>query len=275
MTVPDMSLPEMFLGVDTLSLKRGDAQVLCDVTATLKRGEITAIVGPNGAGKSSLLMALAGLLKPSHGAAQLGGANLAQIPAQQRAKAIGYLPQGADIAWDVAVEALVALGRMPFRDGRTAEGEAAIEAAIAALDLEALRTRPVGQLSGGETARVLLARVLAGQPQWILADEPLAALDLSHQMRLIGHLKTCAEAGTGVVIVLHDLALAMNHADRVLVLDQGNCVATGAPSEALRAERIEQVWGVKAEWIDADVSAGPKLPGPKLPGQRALITSAL
>jgi len=260
----------MTLGVETLCLSRGDAQVLYDVTASLERGEITAIVGPNGAGKSSLLMALAGLLVPSHGTATLNDIAIAQIPAQERAKAIGYLPQGADIAWDVSVEALVALGRMPYRDGRTAAGNAAIEAAIAALDLNALRSRPVGQLSGGETARVLLARVLAGRPSWILADEPLAALDLSHQIRLIGHLKNCANAGAGVVIVLHDLALAMNHADRVLVLDKGRCVAADAPAKALSGDRIEEVWSVKAEWIGDTASESPKLPG-----QRALITSEL
>ncbi len=256
----------MTLAANTLSLTRGDARVLSDITAVLEPGKITAIVGPNGAGKSSLLMTLAGLLVPDQGSACLEDRSIGDLAAQDRARAIGYLPQGADIAWDVAVEALVALGRMPHGDGHTAQGTAAVNAALGALDLEHLRGRPVGCLSGGETARVLLARVLAGQPRWILADEPLAALDLSHQIRLIGHLKQSAQAGTGVVIVLHDLALAMNHADHVLVLDGGTCAAQGAPSEALSSDRINTVWGVRSEWIGQNGTN---------PGQQALITHGL
>lgn len=233
------------LACTNLSLKRGAADALRDVSASIVPGQITAIVGPNGAGKSSLLMALAGLLEPSAGAVTLDGADIAALTPRGRACAIGYLPQGSDIAWDVAVEALVMLGRMPRQDRRNEP----VDAAIAALDLENLRRRPVSRLSGGERARVLLARVLAGEPGWILADEPLAALDLAHQLNLIEHLKTCSSTGTGVVIVLHDLALAMNYADRVLVLDHGALAADGPPQQALSQDVIDRVWSVKAEWI--------------------------
>ncbi|MEP2178745.1 MAG: ABC transporter ATP-binding protein, partial [Marinomonas sp.] len=133
----------------------------------------------------------------------------------------------------------------PYRD----RGDAAVEAAIAALDLQAFRGRPASQLSGGERARVLLARVLAGEPDWILADEPLAALDLAHQLSLLRHLRVAANAGAGVVLVLHDLAQAMNYADRVLVLGDGTLVADGAPKAALSAQIIKDVWGVDAHWI--------------------------
>jgi iron complex transport system ATP-binding protein len=127
------------------------------------------------------------------------------------------------------------------------------------MDCEALRRRPVSRLSGGERARVLLARVLAGEPRWILADEPLAALDLAHQLALIAHLKVCAASGLGVAIVLHDLALAMNHADHVLVLQDGRLVAEGVPAEALTPEMIAQLWGVTARWLGE-------------PGRRGLLT---
>jgi iron complex transport system ATP-binding protein len=242
------------LAADNLTLTRGGRAVVEGLSATLVPGQITAIVGPNGAGKSSLLLGLAGLLPPSAGALMLDGSPLASLPARTRAQAIGYLPQSADVAWDVAVESLVALGRLPWRD----RGEAAIAAAIAALDLEPLRHRPVSQLSGGERARVLLARVLAGEPRWILADEPLAALDLAHQLRLIAHLRGCAESGQGAVLVLHDLGIAMNHADRVLVLKDGALIADGAPAQALAPEVIAQTWGVTARWLGD-------------PGARALI----
>jgi len=239
----------MTLLAENLTLERGGVRVLERLSAALRPGEITAIVGPNGAGKSSLLLGLAGLLAPAAGQAMLEGAAIGAMAPRARAKAIGYLPQSPDIAWDVAVENLVALGRLPWRD----RGVAAIDAAIAALDLELLRHRPVSCLSGGERARVLLARVLAGEPRWILADEPLAALDLAHQLSLIGHLKLCARRADGqaqgVVVVLHDLAVAMNHADRVLVLKDGALIADGPPRDALSPEVIAHGWGVTAQWL--------------------------
>ncbi|WP_095011795.1 ABC transporter ATP-binding protein [Tsuneonella mangrovi] len=227
---------------------------LAEVSLALRPGEVTAICGPNGAGKSSLLQCLAGLLQPEAGSVALDGVDVSEIAPRSRAQAIGYLPQDGEVAWDVAVRTLVELGRLPHRD----RGDAHVAAAIHALDLASLADRPVSHLSGGERARALLARVLAGTPRWILADEPLAALDIAHQVALIGHLRAAADNGAGVVLVLHDLALAMNHADRVVVLDRGTIAADGAPEEALSAGIISRVWGVPARWLGE-------------PGARALI----
>ncbi|MBT8432864.1 MAG: ATP-binding cassette domain-containing protein [Altererythrobacter sp.] len=235
----------MILCADNISLSRGARLVLDQVSVRLAPGKITALCGPNGAGKSSLLMALAGLLEPSVGRTMLAENELSALHPQIRAQRIGYLPQEAEVAWDVAVENLVRLGRMPYRD----RGDHAVEAAITALDLETLRHRPASRLSGGEKARALLARVLAGEPQWILADEPLAALDLAHQQTLLRHLRKAAQAGAGVVIVVHDLANAMNHADRVLVLREGRVVSDGSPDDALSPQNIANGWGVEARWI--------------------------
>ena len=229
---------------------------LTDVSAKLEHGRITAICGPNGAGKSSLLMALAALLDPVSGSVTLDGEPLHALHPRTRAQRIGYLPQEASVAWDVSVANLVRLGRMPWRD----RGENAVEAAIDALDLQPFRNRPASQLSGGEKARALLARVLAGEPEWILADEPLAALDLSHQVTLLRHLRASAEDGRGVALVLHDLAKAMNHADRVLVMKEGRLIADGPPETALATEVIADVWGVTARWLGE-------------PGARALVTA--
>ena len=240
-----------------VTIRRAGVEVLSGVSTQLEPGRITAITGPNGAGKTSLLMALAGLLDPERGGGQgevmLGGRNLAQLAPRERARAIGYLPQGGDIAWDVALETLVGLGRIAHDDGDCEP----VDMAISALGLDHLRGRPVGRMSGGERARALLARVLAGRPRWILADEPLAALDLAHQLALAEHLRGCARDGTGVAIVLHDLTLAMNHADRVLVLDRGRLAADAPPDQALTPARIEAVWGVAASWIAAPHDPGP------------------
>jgi len=242
----------MTLAAQHLSLDRR----LQDVSVALEQGQITAICGPNGAGKSTLLQALAGLLEPEYGAVLLGDTPLAPMPAKERAKHLGYLPQTPEIAWDVPVRSLVALGRMPHDDARTEP----VDAALKALDLEGLVGRRAQSLSGGETARVLLARVLAGEPEWILADEPLAALDLAHQLTLLRHLRKAAQGGAGVVLVVHDLAIAMNYADRVLVLGDGKLAADDTPQSALDQKVIERVWKVKADWIGEL-------------GQRALITA--
>lgn len=228
---------------------------LDNVSATLETGAITAICGPNGAGKSTLLSSLAALIDTQDGQLLLDGKPLSSLSARKRAQRIGYLPQSGEVAWDVSVRQLVALGRLPHRD----EGKAQVARAIAECQLDDLESRRMSTLSGGEKARALLSRVLAGEPQWILADEPLAALDLTHQLAILRVLRRQADAGCGVVLVLHDLALAMNHADRVLVLNNGRLQADSAPEEALSTGIIAEVWGVKARWLGE-------------PGARALST---
>ena len=143
---------------------------------------------------------------------------------------------------------------MPHGD----RGDTQVAHALAAVDLNAFAGRPVSKLSGGEKARALLARVLVGEPQWILADEPLAALDLGHQLALLAQLRRSADAGAGVVLVVHDLALAMNHADNVVVLDCGQLHVAGTPEIALAEKVIADVWQVRAHWLGE-------------PGARALV----
>ena len=232
------------LAVRELSLARR----LDSVTTAFHAGEMTAICGPNGAGKSSLLTALAGLIAADTGEVNLEGTTLSAMPPQLRAQAIGYLPQAPEVAWDISVVTLVSLGRLPWRAGAKAD-RAAVEAALTTMGLQGLRRRPVTRLSGGERARALMARVLAGQPRWILADEPLANLDLAHQQGLLKVLRDQAAAGVGVVLVLHGLAEAINHADRALVLHRGELVADGAPEAVLDAATIRRIWGVEARWL--------------------------
>lgn len=221
---------------------------LHDVTAQLRSGRVTAICGPNGAGKSTLLATLAGLTIPASGTVTLTSQLLAELPPEDRACRIGYLPQAGEVAWNLSVRTLVGLGRLPHRTG-SAENARIVAEVLAALDLEPLADRPLITLSGGERARALLARVIATQPQWILADEPLAALDLAHQRNLAHSFRTLAQAGRGVVLVVHDLALAMNHADHVIVLDQGKVAAQGRPEDALSEAVIAKVWNLRSRWL--------------------------
>lgn len=247
----------MGLRARAVTLELDGAEVLTKLSLDCVPGEITAICGPNGAGKSTLLRVLAGLLVPPLGGAFFNGEPLQLIAARARAQHIGFLPQNGEIAWDITTGDCVALGRTPHRDERQASGREAIAKALDLCDLTHLAGRRVLTLSGGERARALMARVLAGQPDWILADEPMAALDLQHQLDLLRVLRGAAQNGCGVVLVMHDLNLAMNHADRVAVLDGGRLVADGPPEEALSEETIKAVWGTNARWLGE-------------PGQRAL-----
>ncbi|MBT0666912.1 ABC transporter ATP-binding protein [Novosphingobium profundi] len=234
---------------------------LHEVTIQCRRGLVTAICGPNGAGKSTLLSCLADLQPVTSGSVRLGGRPMAFSSPRERARWLGYLPQSPEVAWDVAVEVLVSLGRLPWSDAPAGENAQAIEDAIAAMDLEELRHRPVSRLSGGERARALMARVLATRPGWLLADEPLASLDLGHGAALMRRFRQQAQQGRGVVLVLHDLATAMNHADHVVVLDKGRVVAEGVPEVALTQELISRVWKCRARWLGD-------------PGERALSVAS-
>jgi iron complex transport system ATP-binding protein len=238
------------LQAQDLGLRLGGAVVLESVSLCVKPGLVTAIIGPNGAGKSSLLACLAGLRVPDAGEVRLDEAALAAVPARRRAQRIGFLPQVAEVNWEVDVATLIGLGRLPHLQtawahfGPGGDDAAAIEAAMAATDTTRLARRAVNTLSGGERARVLLARVLAGRPDYLLADEPLANLDPGHQFDSLACLRAAAEAGAGVAIVLHDLAHALRIADTVLLLDRGRVVADGTPDAVLTPEWIADVYGV-------------------------------
>lgn len=249
----------MELRLDRVDVARGRRLVLGAVSAVLVPGRITAVLGPNGAGKSSLLEAMAGLL-PVGGAVTLDARPVAALDPRERARRIGYLPQDHALHWNIPVADAVALGRLPHRapfSNRAADG-AAIEAAMAQTDVGALAGRLVGTLSGGERARVLLARVLAGEPGWLLADEPLASLDPAHQLDLLDRLRALAANGMGVVLVLHDLAHAARVADDVLLLHQGRLAGHGPVADLLTPAMIGTVFGVS-------VAMSPQPDGRALP----------
>ena len=231
--------------LDNLSVTLGGRQVVAGISTELTGGLI-GLVGPNGAGKSSLVRAIAGLV-PSEGTILIDGKRA--LPLRERARRIAYLPQGQAVFWPVTVERLVALGRLPHLAPfeRPADTDhAAIERALTRTDLLDLRDRSIDELSGGERARVLLARALAVEAPLLLADEPLAALDPAHQIEVMQLLRAEAARGAAVIAVLHDLTLAARWCDRLLLMDKGQLVADGAPRQVLTAERIDAVYGVSA-----------------------------
>jgi iron complex transport system ATP-binding protein len=223
-----------------------DQLVLNDVSVRFERGRVTALLGPNGAGKTTLLTCLAGLRMPDAGHVHLDDVDVNAIERRARARRIGLLPQNSEVHWDVDVATLVGLGRFPHRGrwGESADDKRAVLAAMAAADVTQFAERSARQLSGGERGRVLLARVLAGEPEWLLADEPLASFDPAHQLDVLDQLRAVAARGAGVLVVLHDLCHAARVADDVVLLREGRVIAQGPRDDVLIAERVRETFGI-------------------------------
>jgi iron complex transport system ATP-binding protein len=224
-----------------LSVERRGRVVVDRVDLDLARGEVVAVVGPNGAGKSSLLAALAGDLPPSTGWVQLLGQDLTAIPAGERARRRAVLLQQPVLGHGFRVAEVLAMGREPWPAGE--DDDAHVLDAARRADVVHLLDRPVAALSGGEAARVALARVLAQATPVMLWDEPTAALDIAHQVSVLETARASAALGAGVLVVLHDLSLAAAYADRVLLLVDGRVRAVGPPDEVVRPDVLSEAYG--------------------------------
>ena len=232
-------------------------RVIDRATFTIDGGGIVGLLGPNGAGKSTLLRALAGLL-PYEGSLALEGRELARWRPDERARRIAYVEQAPALAFALTVRDVVELGRTPHRGwlARLRPADAtAVDAAIEATDLATLTERPATELSGGERQRVALARALAQDTPVLLLDEPTSHLDVRHTLGLLDRAEMLATEGRTVIAAFHDLALAAQFADRLLVLDHGRLVADGAPADVVTPALLAGVFGVSA-----DVRLGPNGP---------------
>ncbi|MFD7228925.1 heme ABC transporter ATP-binding protein [Streptomyces sp. NPDC059881] len=226
-----------------LRVRLGQREVVAGVGLRVCAGEVVALVGPNGAGKSTLLSALAGDVAPAAGEVRVGGRPAPDWSAPELALRRAVLPQAATLSFPFPVEDVVRMGRAPWAGtAREDEDDAAVEAAMAATETAEFAARPFSALSGGERARVALARVLAQRAPLLLLDEPTAALDLRHQELVLRICRARAAAGDAVVVVLHDLGLAAAYADRVAVLREGHLAAEGRPAEVLRDELLSDVY---------------------------------
>jgi iron complex transport system ATP-binding protein len=231
------------LALKDFAVTRRGRDILKDVSLSVGPGELVGTIGPNGAGKTTLMRAALGLIDHN------GQSTLAALSARERGRAVAWMPQQREIAWPVDVQTLVTLGRTPhLGPGQrpSAADQAAVNRALARMDLQSFRDRTATRLSGGEQARVLIARALAQETPLLMADEPIAGLDPAHQIATMKIFGALAAEGKSVMVSLHDLGLAARHCTRLIVLDQGGLVADGPPQDVLTAERVRVTFGINA-----------------------------
>jgi iron complex transport system ATP-binding protein len=242
------------LDVTNLSVTIGISDVVHDLSFSVDSGEILAIIGANGAGKTSALRAISGDLMPAHGQILFNNRPLSEWRPAEKALGLAVLTQANPLSFAFTVSEVVALGRTPHSTGVRIDNEIC-EAAMAALDVTHLQARSYPSLSGGEKQRVQLARVMAqiwqeeGPRRLLLLDEPATSLDLGHQRQLMRAVRTFANSGVGVVMVVHDVSLAAAYSDRMLALDRGRAVACGVPEQVVTQALINTLFDTEVQVI--------------------------
>lgn len=250
----------------------GGTGILHDADLTLVPGELLAIIGPNGAGKSTFARAICGLQKASAGTVKWSGRDLSGLKGREMARLRAFVPQRAQVPNGVTVADAVRIGRSAHLkplQGFTAEDRDAISSSLERARMDGFEDRLLSTLSGGEMQRVQVAVGLAQGAPVLVADEPTAQLDLGATAAVSKMLRRLVSEGLGVLLIVHDLALAAAVADRLIVMSQGTTIATGAPLEVLTSQLISEVWGVEAElvrhqgrsglhveWLEGDPAGG-------------------
>lgn len=241
------------LQLHELTAGYGRNLVLRNITAAIPAGKVTVILGPNGCGKSTLLKSICGIL-PAKGRAMLDGEDLLSMPAQRRAEKTAYLAQGQQVP-QITVGRLVLHGRFPYlsypRQYRREDYKAARDA-MEQMEILELAQLPLAQLSGGQRQKVYIAMALAQDAQIVLLDEPTTFLDAAHQLQLMDLAKALTDRGKTVVMVLHDLPLALQTADHILLMESGAIVASGAPETVFTTGEIDRVFGIRLRQIQMD-----------------------
>ena len=230
----------------------GQRTILDAVDLSVATGEVVGLLGPNGSGKTTAARACLGLLPLQSGAALLQGRAAGSLRPAERARIVAYLPQQRGAAWPIAVRDAVALGRFAYGTalGKLAPAdEAAVDRAIHDCALEALTDRAVTSLSGGEAARVHVARALAAHTPALIADEPIAALDPLHQWGVMRVLAGYGATGGGALVVLHDIAMAAQFCTRIILMKAGRVIASGPPAQTLTAAALREAYGIEAELV--------------------------
>ncbi|MGL4725180.1 MAG: heme ABC transporter ATP-binding protein [Scandinavium sp.] len=246
----------MMLQVKDVSYRRGKALLLASVSVGFPAGCVTALLGPNGAGKSTLLSVMAGDIKPDRGSVFYDQREITGMPLSERAARRAVFTQATTLNYGYPVQDVVAMSRL-LRKGTAEEDRLSIVQAMTRTGTLAFAGRDVRQLSGGQQARVLMARVLAQDTQVLLLDEPAAALDLHHQAELLRICREEAAQGKTVVIILHDLNLACLFADHIVIMKQGRVVSQGGPREIATPEKLTAIYGEPVVVVSHPLSGMP------------------
>jgi len=259
--------------LEGIGVSLNSTRILSDITFEVRTGEFLGIIGPNGSGKSTLLRAMAGVLAPCAGSVTLDGREVRGIPGREIARRLAVVPQENPVTFDYSVLEIVLMGRSPHLGRFDMESSSDFEIAMNALkrtSLLHLAERRIGDLSGGERQRAMIARALAQEAEILFLDEPTAHLDINYQVEIL-HLarRENAERGTTVVTVLHDLNLASEFCDHLIMLHDGRVYATGSPDEVITAESVQSVYGT-AVWVRKHPTSGR--PYVLSPGSRAIAS---
>ena len=240
------------LVIESANLVRSGRAVLVDASVGFAAGRLTVVIGPNGAGKSTLLEVAAGLRRIDSGAVRWGDKAIDTIPRRILARRRAYLPQSPRVDWPISVERVVALGLLPtlpaFGDlPRAAKDRVA--RALSDYDLTTLADRPATRLSGGELARVMLARATVGEPELLIVDEPTAGLDPRHAIDAARRLRALADAGCTVIVALHDLDIAIAVADHAVALSEGRVLASGPANAIFREDVLDDLYATRTRIV--------------------------
>ncbi len=241
------------LSANQIQFAYGNQSILHDISFDVQAGTFVGLIGPNGAGKSTLIKLIAGLLPLKEGQLILSGQNSHNLTRRQRALLMAYVPQSIELHFPFSVREVVRMGRFAHRTGllaNDAQNEQSVSLSIQTMDLQSLAGHPFTALSGGEKQRTVIASALAQESGLLLLDEPTSALDLRHQQLILTQLKQQVQSQKKTTLfVTHDINLAAQFCDRLLLMHEGRIVADGTPEEVLRFQLIQQVYGVKV-YID-------------------------
>lgn len=241
----------MTLKLRDLSVSLHGQPVLNEISFEAKAGEFIGLIGPNGAGKTTLLRAIMHFIAYS-GDIAVNDQPAAKMSHEERARWLSYLAQERDVAWPVSVETVVGLGRHMQRSAFASLGgvdREVIAQAMVQMDVEKFAKKSVMELSGGEKARVLIARLLAQGSPLILADEPVSGLDPAHQLSLMQCFADLAQSGKTIIASLHDLSLSAHSCTRLIMLDKGRIVADGKPEDVLTVENLRKIYKIEADIV--------------------------
>ena len=254
-----MNTQEIFIKTNDLSFGYGSREIVKDVNAVFRAGEVTCLIGPNGVGKTTYLKCLARLLSPQKGIAWVKGYELSKIKPRELAKIQSYVPQNGSVTFPLSVYEFVCLGRRPYVEWSLSNKDREIvEDSIQYMGIAQMCDKYLDELSGGERQKVMLARALAQEPDILLLDEPTSALDICHQLEVMELIRQIAsERHCSVILVMHDLSLVFRYADQVIMMKDGKVWATGSPDQTITVENLRTVYGIESALVQTEY--GPTL----------------